>query len=231
LIAITSDIDWSPDYVIDYFLEILDKYSIKSTFFCTHKVTIKNHELGIHPNFSGTKDDKKLLKNLLRLFPKAKGVRAHRLMNYSPLYSLYKEFNLQYDSSYIIPLTSSKPFTKYPGILEIPMSFEDDLYFSNISKTFKINELGLNRKNLFVFNFHPIHIFLNTNSIQHYQKSKIFLHNSEKLNSCRSDKRGTRDLLVELLEYISKNNIETLTLKQINNTIRKKNKIETKRYS
>ena len=131
----------------------------------------------------------------------------------------------------MIPLTPSKPFMKYPGILEIPISFEDDLYFSNPSKTFKINELHLNPKKLFIFNFHPIHIYLNTNSMQHYQKSKMYSHNSDKLKLCRSNKRGTRDLLIELLEYISKKDIEILTLKQINNKIRMGKKNETTRYS
>lgn len=169
MISITADLDWAPNYVIDNMIEILDKYSINATFFCTHKVDIKKHELGIHPNFLPNSTQGKtplvILTNLKKIFPRAKGVRAHNLLNYSSLYSLYKKVGIEYDSSIIIPLRETQPYMKYPGILEIPMSFEDDLYFSNNKKTFRIKELRITKNKDFVFNFHPIHIFLNTNSI------------------------------------------------------------------
>ena len=226
MISITSDIDWAPDYVIDDMLDLLDKYSIKATFFCTHKVNIKKHELGIHPNFlpnsTQGKTPSEILFNLKKLFPNAKGARAHNLFNYSSLFSLYKKFGITYDSSILIPSQEIQPYLKSPDILEIPINFEDDLYCLNQKKTFRVKDLKVLNNTNSVFNFHPIHIFLNTNSMNQYKKAKPFLQNKTLKNFINSN-RGIRNLFIELLEFITTEELEIVTLKKINNFYRKNN--------
>ena len=58
-IFLTFDIDWCIDEVLEYTLEILDRYNVKTTFFITHYTKLLNKmyenkkiELGIHPNFN-----------------------------------------------------------------------------------------------------------------------------------------------------------------------------------
>ena len=59
-IFITMDLDWCPDFVLEYVLEILEKYNLKCTFFITHETKLlkylrentNKYELGIHPNFN-----------------------------------------------------------------------------------------------------------------------------------------------------------------------------------
>ena len=61
----------------------------------------------------------------------------------------------------------------------------------------------LSRKGLKVFNFHPIHLFLNTNSLDLYEKARPFFKDYKKLKSIRSNDFGIRDFFIELIEKCS----------------------------
>ena len=58
---LTFDIDWAHDDIIQDCYDLILKYQVNSTWFCTHDCTfntIKDQqlELGIHPNFNGLFD-------------------------------------------------------------------------------------------------------------------------------------------------------------------------------
>lgn len=56
---ITLDVDWAPDYMVDYVASILISHRVKATWFVTHeslsvwRLRKRNDlfELGVHPNF------------------------------------------------------------------------------------------------------------------------------------------------------------------------------------
>jgi len=58
-IAITLDVDWAPDFVIEDVAELLINSSVRATWFVTHASSAIDDlrkrpdlfELGIHPNF------------------------------------------------------------------------------------------------------------------------------------------------------------------------------------
>lgn len=61
----------------------------------------------------------------------------------------------------------------------------------------------LQKKGLKIFNFHPIHIFLNSNDTKNYQKLKLSnkLHNQKELKKAINKKYyGTRNFLDELIK-------------------------------
>jgi len=96
------------------------------------------------------------------------------------------------------------------------------LYCLNQKKTFRVKDLKVLNNTNSVFNFHPIHIFLNTNSMNQYKKAKPFLQNKTLKNFINSN-RGIRNLFIELLEFITTEELEIVTLKKINNFYRKNN--------
>jgi len=219
LIAITGDIDWAEDEVISYMLAILDDYDIKATLFCTHDVSsvggIKKHEMAIHPDFTPGRAEIEVIRELKALFPEAKGTRSHCLYLHSRLFDIYREFGLEYDSNYLIPNQVVHPFYKSRNVLEIPMFFEDDLYIST-SPDFTISSLDMQSEGLRVFNFHPIHIFLNTRQLSEYQEAKKYIHKPSRMLKYRNKGKGICDLFIELLEYIKKHHIKTCTLDEVN---------------
>jgi hypothetical protein len=223
IVAITSDIDWAPDDVIKYMLSILGEYRIKITFFCTHGINVKEmkkHELAIHPNFTKDKTDEKTIHELMTLYPEAKGTRSHSLYIHSRLFNIYQGFGLEYDSNYILPGQIIEPFFIAKNILELPIFFEDDTHFLK-SKNFDLNQFDLKRNGLKIFNFHPIHIFLNTQKVSDYVNAKNCLQEPAILRKYRNSDKGTEDMFIDLLNYLDNNDIDNLTLREVSDSYRR----------
>ena len=227
MIAITSDTDWAPVEVIEYMLSILDERGIRATFFCTDrkaKSTIaahSGHELAIHPNFRSGKDERNTLSKLLRVCPNAKGVRSHCSYFHTKLTEIYEKLGIEYDSNWFVP-QGVRPFMLFNGILEIPMCFMDNLAFD--SKHGFSSPLMLEPSALpSVFNFHPVHVFLNTESPERYLKAKPHYRDSSRLRKFRNKgpATGACDYLLQLLELIRKQDLEICTMHEINVHFRK----------
>ena len=225
VLAITSDIDWSEDEIITYMLGILKEYDIQATFFCTHDVShiqgIARHELAIHPNFTGEKTEPEVIQKLVMKIPQARGIRNHRLYLHSGLFGIYRDLGLEYDSNYFMPNQAVSPFFISPNILELPMFFEDDSYFLT-SSDFTLNSLNLESNGLKIFNFHPIHIFLNTRHLSDYETAKDCFHHPHKLLQYRNKGRGTHNLFIDLLKYIRDRGLRTYTMNEINSLWRER---------
>jgi hypothetical protein len=227
VIAITSDTDWAPAEIIQYMLSILDDRGIRATFFCTDKCaksvigTGSSHELAIHPFFKSLKTDRTTLARLLRMYPNAKGTRSHSSYFHTRLTDIYEKHGIEYDSNWFVPQIV-KPFMLFNGILEIPMNFMDNLAFGSRSGFTPRPRIIKDTPQPLVFNFHPIHVFLNTESHVRYLKAKPYYHNPAKLWKLRNrHTTGTYDYLLEILELIRKKDLVTCTMSEISSRFRK----------
>lgn len=227
MIALTFDIDWVPDKVLDDTIEIVSKYNVKATFFATHKTSVldglndKIFEIGIHPNFhpvlNGSLENyMKSIDTLLSWFPLSKGVRSHNLFQATPILSYFVKVGLLYDCNLFLPYHRNlKPFYNWNGLIRIPYFWEDAAHYV-YGKPYQLDQIPIDKDSCNILSFHPIHIYVNTDSEARYQTIKPDYQNPKKLLGFRNTKnRGTRDLLIELLEYIKLNNIQTKTLREI----------------
>jgi len=229
-IAFTLDIDWAPEEVIKHALDIFSKYKAKCTLFCTHNSKIiKNSdksifEIAIHPNFNenlfdnSSKAVQDTLDDLLEIYPEALGVRSHSLTHNSKLQSLFFSKGLKYDSNMYIPIKKflPSPFKCFSGMTRIPFHWEDDIHFTEgKSFDYKIRN-DLNFNDCIILNFHPIHVYLNTDSEHNYLSAKSNYHDAKKLkNFINKEKVGTKDFLISQLEKAQKNNYEHYNLKEL----------------
>ena len=224
MIGFTADIDWVPDEVISDTISIFEKYSAKCTFFSTHHSEVltscnkKLFEVAIHPDYSPVLKGKTsktifdILDEILDIHPNAKGVRTHHLIESIDLLDKYASKKLTYDSSMMLPyMESLKPFTLWNGLIRIPFNWEDDVHWS-YGYSFDTVEFSSPGDELNVFNFHPIHIFLNTENKYRYYEAKKYLSNPAKLKELKNKEiKGTRDFLIMILEKCSAMNFETHT--------------------
>jgi hypothetical protein len=62
----------------------------------------------------------------------------------------------------------------------------------------------VSRLRLFTVNVHPIHVYLNTTTMEDYEAARPYFRNLPALNRCRRliGSGGTRDRLIALLERI-----------------------------
>lgn len=238
-ICLTVDVEWAHPEVLADVRRLFDERGLSATFFCTHAgIDVGTHERGLHPNYRRNGDQLKLLRDevgpavasldesqvyrhVLRLTrgfaPEAKGARSHSLFYDSVLIPLYREFELQYDSSYQIPLVPRlQPFWKEYDVLELPIYFTDHFELKTGACGFSLAGLWLDRPGLKVINLHPNMLFLNCPDDKHYQACKPFYRDVDRLLEARHRGRGVRDLIVDMLDTIVAQRIATATLGFVN---------------
>ena len=216
-VFLTFDIDWAADEVIEDVLLLCDPFDVEITFYATHQSGIinqmsfnKKYEIGLHPNFnpllSGDENGQEtnfrsIVDQLKCFFPKATSVKSHSLCFGSLIQTAYKDFGISHDSSVIIPYQNNSqalfPWKMWDGLVRVPYLFCD--YVTSMTSDAKIPHL-VNRSGLKVFDFHPIHVFLNTESIERYERTRPLHHKPKELINHRFTGYGTRDRLLELLE-------------------------------
>jgi len=220
-VCITFDIDWAPDDIIKYIVELLEEYQIKATFFATHKSTFlksldrKNYEVGLHPNFERCNDYDKAISDLKRIYPEAVGARAHGLVQSTRIYRLLIANGLKYDVTTYIPLRENLyPWVRLKKLVVIPSYLEDDSLFLS-EHDFTLSELQIDKKGLKIYDFHPIHVFMNTQSIEHYKRYKPFYHEPDNLINYKGKGRGIQTLFTELLQLLQRKKMNTYTCEEI----------------
>jgi hypothetical protein len=211
-IFITLDIDWAPDPVIEYSVELLESLNLSATIFATHTSptisrlqSLNNFEVGIHPNFLNCENYSKHLDDMCELFPEAKSVRSHGLFSSSNIVNLYEKKGLKVCSDIFLPYsTNIRPFWRYDNrsLLSIPYYWEDGNYL--LCKKFIIPDFEKlkSTNGIKIFNFHPIHLFVNSDTSSFYKELvKKNYHDVENLIKIRKD-FGIRNFLEELADFI-----------------------------
>ena len=217
---LTFDIDWAHDQIIEDVLQLLSRYIVPVTIFATHKTKILSScsllkdriEIGLHPNFnhllwseSNGKNFSIVCSDLKEIYPNATSVRSHSLCFGSLIQTAYEALGITHDSSMMIPYQYNNfdlfPFKMWDGLVRVPYFFCD--YLTVMTTDAPINTLA-SRRGLKVFDFHPIHVFLNTESLDRYERTRPLHHNPKELIKHRYQGYGTRNRLIELLELSKK---------------------------
>ncbi len=218
LVAVTIDLDWACDEILAPTLNLLNEFGVRATLFCTHLpgLDLAGHELGAHPVFDGS-DYRTALEKSCAIVPGAKGIRSHSLVASSRHYPEYERLGLQYESNYMLYKIVQRPFLMMNDIWQFPVFLMDDIHIAmshNDDRRFDIAEiLPKTGWELITFDFHPIHIFLNTCDLSTYAAAREFYREPDRLRRYINTGKGTATLFEHLLRLIRKeDNVETITL-------------------
>lgn len=186
---ITLDVDWAPDFAIDFAAELLAAAGVKATWLVTHaspaieRLAARHDlfELGIHPNFaSGSSHGdtpEAVLDHCLRLVPGARTMRAHSHLISSPLLNLVAARTpIVADLTIFLShaaLPAPVPYT-YRGrtIYRLWSYWEDDYEFAVEAASWNLADHLDEAPGLKIFNFHPIHVYLNSPDEKAYEELK-----------------------------------------------------------
>lgn len=225
--ALTFDTDWAPDFVLEYVMEILERYEAKSTFFFTNPIEFSVPDIvetGIHPDFLGDssqgKTDQEVMGNLMDWFPTAKSVRTHRMYWDYRLFELFTNYGLKYDSSVLLPFQESlSPATSYGPLKRLPAWVTDNLI---VDQGYSFNSIDLPKitsPGIKVILFHPINVYLNSSqklygeSLARFTPRPPASRESLKVERCSGE--GLETFLITLLEYFQANNIKPKTIREL----------------
>ena len=211
IICLSLDSDWAHPEITTFALELLEREGVPFTFFATEDQSIFSSslsEIAWHPNFErlNAYDELKMFQNL---FPEAKGLRPHRLSMPGDCLDAIQSSGIQWVSSHFDP--DSKKIKSWKGVLpDIPIFWGDGLYLKFGAQP-GLDKLEFEETDIVVINFHPIHLFLNTSSMSHYQFAKIGYDNPCYLRNCiNNEELGVRNILEYILEFSS--NLKFLTI-------------------
>ena len=226
-IALTFDVDWAPDAVIEDTLALVSEHGARATLFATHATAVlrgldpSQFDVGIHPNFNpllagqgGSIDA--VLDGILEAYPDAKGVRSHSMTQSSGILGKFAERGLVYDANHFLPYLPVQPFRLWTGMLRIPYNWEDDVHWA-YGRGFASSGLALDDWPLCVLDFHPIHVYLNTESAARYEAARPHYHEPSELAKLRNTTSvpGSRDLLISLLRRVQANASQCRTLAEV----------------
>src|SRR5207249_3938371 len=187
--VLTLDTDWAPDFVIEFAAERLIERRVRATWFVTHCSpaieALREYrdlfELGIHPNFlpGSTHGDcpDAVLQHCMELVPEAVSMRTHALVQSTPLLEQVMEGTpITTDVSLFLPHALSLSPVEYWWrrrlLLRIPYYWEDDFEMGLPAPDWELTSRLKKADGLKVFDFHPIHIYLNSPSVNPYQRFK-----------------------------------------------------------
>ena len=224
-VFLTFDIDWAHDEILSDCIDLVAEAGVSATWFITHDTALLGRlrsnplwELGIHPNFNNLlfngkekdADANATIRRSMEIVPEAKSVRSHSLATGSMLTDAFRRAGLSHEVNMLVPGSANcmmRPWQHWTGIINVPFGWEDDVYH-------RYNESGSNEiephthaqisRGLRVLNFHPIHVFLNTEALERYEGTRQLHREPHLLKQHRFAGYGTRTQLTELLKICAR---------------------------
>lgn len=210
-LCLSFDLEWAPEFVLEDFRDLIASAGVPVTLFCTHRsemvdrlLSLPACEAALHPNLQDADDERLALRTLRDAFPGAIGARIHRLYYHSGLLRLFHEAGLNYLSNDLEFLKGGlEPSYDWSELVRLPIYWEDDVHCTLQYDRFDLGSLHLENHGLKVFNFHPVHLYLNTDRMQRYLALKGDLRDEKKMRAHRRAGAGTRTLFEALLRETS----------------------------
>jgi hypothetical protein len=214
-IFLTLDVDWAHDSVILDTAELIENLGVRATWFFTHdSPTIdylkdNGHEIGIHPNFNkllsgdGSLNVQRIVDDCLAWCPDAVSTRSHSLVYGAPIATYLASKSVKYSSNLNIPHSSGialAPWMSSSSLIEVPYSWADEHSWSKYSQPSCAE--WLRGVGLLVADFHPIHVFLNTQTSADYENTRFCHQDPKTLIGHRKSGLGVRNDLITICEAI-----------------------------
>jgi hypothetical protein len=218
---LSIDIDWAHDEVLADTIDLVEEYRVPVTWFITHNTPLlarlRSHpdfELGIHPNFNfllsgdarAGRDAVEVVDRLMTIVPEAKSVRSHSTTQNSGLLDIFVSRGLTHECNVFIPVQANmmlKPWRLWSGLTRVPYSWEDDVAcLFGPHGDWPMNQL-IAQQGIKVFDFHPMHVFLNTEHMDRYEKTREWHRSPQELRTHRHQGEGTRTRFLDFLRLMS----------------------------
>jgi len=230
-IFLSFDIDWVPDYMLRLTADLVSHLDV--SFMHTHSSSVckqvaESFPCGIHPNLQKNSDQgdgiDDSIKFLRQLGVDFETCRFH-VLNYGyPDLIKLSENGTKLDSSTIL-FNGKNIIPTYHHDLDMilaPYFWEDGIYLRGKELRDNTDIIDWETPGLKIFDFHPLDVYLNTNSMEQrntFKASVKKLQDTEEEFSSKfinKDLSGTRDILLDLISRERRGEITIKSLKTLN---------------
>ena len=226
-VSLSFDVDWATDEVLEDTIALLDAANVKATFFATHKTAVLErldrgrYEIGVHPNFNPLLEGKAkpgttfrdVLQESRDMYDDVVGMRSHGVVSSGTILYHAQEIGFTYESNMYVP-APVPAFRDYESLIRIAMYWSD--YRELLVRTpYRADALILPSECPAILAFHPVHVFINSETPNRYVETKNMTATEKVKHRHQGEPKGIRDFLTEFLARIQRENIETLTMRDI----------------
>jgi len=203
------------------------RFAGRGTFFCTQRYDCllgAGHEQGPHPFLNPAADWEKELSRKREEFPQAAGWRSHSCV-FSNMLAVwlgqngytYASTHDQFGQAGIVPTWHRW------GLWHLPIYYMDTMDFSaarfgrgTIRAPFDrgLIQGAIESPGLFIFDFHPIHIMLNTPDAEYYLARRDKFRAGEPIQDLRFSGYGTASYFNELCADIQNAGLQSLGMEE-----------------
>lgn len=185
----------------------------RGTFFCTEPYAVletQDHEVCPHPLLGDDNDWDSELLSMREAFPRARGWRSHSCVFSHTLAERVADLGYVYVSTQDdLGNPDLRPHRHAWGVWQMPIYYMDNLDFSH--KRFWVDsahqpfatsliETALKGDALYIFDFHPIHLMLNSHSAESYFERRNAFKRGEDVHALRCPEPGVHDFFRRLTE-------------------------------
>lgn len=226
--ALTTDIDWAPDYCVEDVFRLIEDAGLRLTAFATHdshvaRTAPKFVEIGLHPDNTRPHPEHGLsrkIPDLLDIYPQAVGLRAHRNFFGQNIAQMAAAAGLQYDASV---LHWRQPFCQAGidqyGLVRMCYNWEDGIH-ADRGLPWDLAHVPIAGPGLKIFNMHPIFIYLNCPDdgyrrrvVKDYKDLTTIPRNV--VDPLVHDGYGARRFLIDLLQHLKATGARSIVLSEI----------------
>ena len=233
MIAITFDVDWAPNRIVEDVVSMLDVRGIPATLFCTNYTKDASgnssnlasrlnarHEVALHPDFQHTADYGREWGRIVELYPMARGWRSHNGVTGWPITRDGVARGLRYEvfssvfSDYVVP---SQVNGALKGYYALTTAFWDshrlhDASFSWTAADLPLRRLFHDERKLVVLGFHPNILYYDMRTAMEYDNRKPSYHQVAEQDCYRHRPLcGAMRLLTELLNEVPVDKFTTIS--------------------
>jgi hypothetical protein len=222
VICLSFDTDHLDEARMD---EVLAEIPIpgSATFFCTQHFPALDpdrHELCPHPHLRLGEDWEAELDLARESFPTARGIRPHSALNSHLLSVELRRRGFEWTSARDEPgRRGIAPYREAWGLWHVPIYYMDNMDFSfadfwpdakGTAFARELLEVAVEEEGVYVFDFHPVHLLLNTSSAEAYLSKRDRFLEGAPTDQLRSSEYGARDFygdLVSLMEEAGQSSV------------------------
>jgi hypothetical protein len=227
VVAVTLDLDWAPDFMIDFAARALVERGVRASWYVTHAGPAVERlrersdlfELGIHPNYlPGSTHGQtwpEVLRHCMKLVPEALSMRSHGLYQCTSLLAeAIRSTPIRTDLTPFAPGAAGLCPIEYFWIdrllLRLPYFWEDDFEMVQARPSWRLENHRPPGGGLRIFNFHPVHVYLNSPDLTRYHayKQNGFAPGDgpcpKEAEPYRFGGEGTHTMFLQVLDFLSK---------------------------
>ena len=232
-VCLTLDQDWCSSATLNYAVEFITKHNLPVTVFVTdfgrEWISTEYIEYGVHPNFLTNSTHGENIECIVTLakksVPKCRSWRSHSLYQSTRLTDTVSELtDWDIELNNYLPEYTDQIVSQFPSsrvMNRLPIHWEDDLELRRSKEAIDFLREPKSQEWFSIFNFHPIHLAINSVNMNVYNdlknlnqlsESPLFYEGYHKNN----DNKGILDQLKDLIEFIRKDDeIKCITISEL----------------